>query len=68
MKLRETFTQFYLFIVKVIMKNTDEQPHEEILGDLGDPEQRSLCPSGFGVHPPAQRSIHLPRRAPNTII
>lgn len=75
-KAQGNITQFYMFVVKVIM-NTDKQPDEEILEvRSGGPRAEELvsqwvwgaCPSGFGVHPPAQRSIHLPRSALNTII
>lgn len=30
-KAQGNITQFYMFVVKVIMKNTDKQPDEEIL-------------------------------------
>jgi len=58
----------FQFIIKDIIKETEEQPGDEVHRERsGKGQYRSLCPSGVGVfHPPAYGCIHPPRRSPSS--
>lgn len=63
-QLKKTLTYIYWFIIRAIIKDTDEQLDEEIYkARYGRALRRgaSFCPCGIGMcHPPGSECIHQP--------